>query len=50
MFKNQPGRYWVGNGWENVIKPGTADILVPRNTLLNEQWCDMLEKEPAGRR
>jgi DNA-directed RNA polymerase subunit beta' len=28
---------------EDVIKPGTADILVERNTLLNEQWCDILE-------
>ncbi len=27
---------------EDVLKPGTADILVPRNTLLHEQWCDLL--------
>ncbi len=29
---------------EGVLKPGAADILVPRNTLLlHEQWCDLLE-------
>lgn len=28
---------------EDILKPGTADILVPRNTLLHEQWCDLLE-------
>ncbi|MGL4859248.1 MAG: DNA-directed RNA polymerase subunit beta', partial [Enterobacteriaceae bacterium] len=28
---------------EDVLKPGTADILVPRNTLLSEGWCDLLE-------
>ena len=26
-----------------LLKPGTADILVPRNTLLDEHWCDVLE-------
>ncbi|UDG81326.1 DNA-directed RNA polymerase subunit beta' [Candidatus Profftia lariciata] len=29
---------------EAVIKPGTKDILVSRNTLLNEKWCDILEE------
>lgn len=28
---------------ENILKLYSADILVPRNTLLNEQWCDLLE-------
>ncbi|MGJ8713363.1 hypothetical protein ACQJ2W_022645, partial [Pantoea agglomerans] len=28
---------------EDVLKPGPADILVPRNTLLDEHWCDVLE-------
>jgi len=28
---------------ENVLKLNSADILVPRNTLLNEKWCDILE-------
>lgn len=29
---------------EDIIKPGSADILVPRNTLLNEKTCDLLEE------
>ncbi|KAG7531910.1 RNA polymerase Rpb1 domain 5 [Arabidopsis suecica] len=29
---------------ENVIIPNTNNILIQRNTLLNEQWCDLLEK------
>ncbi|MDO1900629.1 hypothetical protein Q2374_27340, partial [Escherichia coli] len=29
---------------EAVLKPGTADILVPRNPLLHEQWCDLLQE------
>ncbi len=29
---------------EDILKPGTADILVPRNTLLNEKLCDLLEE------
>lgn len=28
---------------EDIMKPGTMDILIKRNTLLNEQWCDILE-------
>ncbi|MDH2899059.1 DNA-directed RNA polymerase subunit beta', partial [Rahnella variigena] len=29
---------------EDILKPGTADILVPRNTLLHEKTCDLLEE------
>ncbi|AKZ66035.1 DNA-directed RNA polymerase subunit beta' [Candidatus Palibaumannia cicadellinicola] len=29
---------------EDVIKPGSKNILVKRNTLLNEQWCNILEE------
>ncbi|AYB48443.1 DNA-directed RNA polymerase subunit beta' [Candidatus Williamhamiltonella defendens] len=29
---------------EEVLKPGTADILIPRNTLLSEKCCDLLEE------
>ena len=29
---------------EDVLKPGSADILVARNTLLDEHWCDVLEQ------
>lgn len=28
---------------EDILIPGTADILIPRNTLLSEKWCDSLE-------
>jgi DNA-directed RNA polymerase subunit beta' len=30
---------------EDVLKPGSADILIPRNTLLDESKCDLLEAE-----
>ena len=29
---------------EDILKPGTADILIPRNTLLHEKQCDLLEE------
>jgi len=29
---------------EDIIKPGSADILVPRNSLLSEKCCDLLEE------
>lgn len=28
---------------EGILVPGTADILIPRNALLSEKWCDELE-------
>ncbi|PSU45538.1 DNA-directed RNA polymerase subunit beta' [Photobacterium frigidiphilum] len=28
---------------EDVLKPGTDEVLAPRNTLLDEKWCDLLE-------
>ncbi|MEH6532175.1 MAG: DNA-directed RNA polymerase subunit beta' [Photobacterium frigidiphilum] len=28
---------------DDVFKPGTDEILAPRNTLLDEKWCDLLE-------
>jgi len=28
---------------EDVLKPGTDEVLAPRNTLLDEKWCDILE-------
>lgn len=28
---------------EDLLQPHSADILVPRNTLLDEHWCDQLE-------
>ncbi|KXF80378.1 DNA-directed RNA polymerase subunit beta' [Enterovibrio coralii] len=29
---------------EDVMKPGTEEVLAPRNTLLDEKWCDILEQ------
>lgn len=29
---------------ENIFNPHNKKILIERNTLLNEQWCDILEK------
>nr|WP_283103835.1 DNA-directed RNA polymerase subunit beta' [Shewanella gelidii] len=29
---------------EDVYYPGTEDVFVPRNTLLDEAWCDKLEE------
>ncbi|MBF9001279.1 MULTISPECIES: DNA-directed RNA polymerase subunit beta' [Vibrio] len=29
---------------EDVLKPGTEDVLVPRNTLLDEKWCQILDE------
>lgn len=29
---------------QNVFIPNTKHVLIKRNTLLNEQWCDLLEK------
>lgn len=28
---------------EDILVPGTVDIVIPRNALLNEKWCDELE-------
>jgi len=28
---------------EDVLQPGTEEVLVPRNTMLDEKWCDVLE-------
>ena len=34
---------------EDVLRPGADDVLVPRNTLLDEQWCNMLERNSVDR-
>ncbi len=34
---------------EDVLKPGTEDVLIPRNTLLDEQWCNTLERNSVDR-
>ncbi|GAA4886095.1 DNA-directed RNA polymerase subunit beta' [Ferrimonas pelagia] len=28
---------------KDVFKPGTEEVLIPRNTLLDEKWCDVVE-------
>ena len=33
----------------DVLKPGTEEVLCPRNTLLDEKWVDKLEKEGVDR-
>ena len=34
---------------EDVLKPGTDEVLVARNTLLDEQWCNVLEANSVDR-
>ncbi|HCH0928773.1 TPA: DNA-directed RNA polymerase subunit beta' [Vibrio parahaemolyticus] len=29
---------------EDVLKPGTEDVLIPRNTLIDEKWCQIMEE------
>ncbi|KYK94494.1 DNA-directed RNA polymerase subunit beta', partial [Aggregatibacter actinomycetemcomitans serotype d str. SA269] len=29
---------------EDILKPGTEDVLIPRNTLLDEKLCDVLDE------
>jgi DNA-directed RNA polymerase subunit beta' len=33
----------------DVMKPGTDEVLCPRNTLLDEKWVDTIEKESVDR-
>ncbi|EEZ42058.1 DNA-directed RNA polymerase subunit beta' [Photobacterium damselae] len=28
---------------EDVLKPGTEEVLIPRNTLIDEKWCDIID-------
>uniref|UniRef100_UPI0035A10BE1 DNA-directed RNA polymerase subunit beta' n=1 Tax=Glaesserella sp. TaxID=2094731 RepID=UPI0035A10BE1 len=30
---------------EDVFKPGTEEVLIPRNTLIDEKWCDVIDRE-----
>jgi len=34
---------------EDVIKPGSDEVLVTRNTLLDEKWCNELERHSVDR-
>jgi DNA-directed RNA polymerase subunit beta' len=29
---------------EDVLKPGTEEVLIPRNTLIDEKWCQIMEE------
>ncbi|OBW91292.1 DNA-directed RNA polymerase subunit beta' [Gallibacterium genomosp. 3] len=29
---------------EDVFMPGTEEVLIPRNTLLDEKWCEVIDK------
>ncbi|WP_165312461.1 DNA-directed RNA polymerase subunit beta' [Vibrio ziniensis] len=34
---------------EDILKPGTEEVLVPRNTLLDEKWCQVLNENSVDR-
>ncbi len=34
---------------EDIMKPGTEEMLVPRNTLLDEKWCQILNENSVDR-
>ncbi|MGC9402192.1 DNA-directed RNA polymerase subunit beta', partial [Vibrio genomosp. F10 str. 9ZC157] len=34
---------------EDVLKPGTEDVLIPRNTLIDEKWCQIMEDNSVDR-
>ncbi|WHR50856.1 DNA-directed RNA polymerase subunit beta' [Vibrio furnissii] len=34
---------------EDILKPGTEEALVPRNTLLDEKWCQVLNDNSVDR-
>ncbi|WP_428774351.1 DNA-directed RNA polymerase subunit beta' [Vibrio sp.] len=29
---------------EDVLKPGTDEVLIPRNTLIDEKWCQIIDE------
>ncbi|WP_162045440.1 DNA-directed RNA polymerase subunit beta' [Vibrio taketomensis] len=34
---------------EDVLKPGTEDVLIPRNTLIDEKWCQIMEENSVDK-
>jgi DNA-directed RNA polymerase subunit beta' len=34
---------------EDVLKPGTEDILIPRNTLIDEKWCQIIDENSVDK-
>ena len=29
---------------EDILKPGSEEVLIPRNTLIDEKWCDVIDE------
>ncbi len=34
---------------EDVLKPGTEEILIPRNTLIDEKWCQIIDENSVDK-
>ncbi|WP_456296322.1 DNA-directed RNA polymerase subunit beta' [Vibrio sp. AK197] len=34
---------------EDILKPGTDDVLIPRNTLIDEKWCQIMEENSVDK-
>ncbi|GAD90248.1 DNA-directed RNA polymerase subunit beta' [Vibrio halioticoli NBRC 102217] len=34
---------------EDVLKPGTEEVLIPRNTLIDEKWCQVMDENSVDR-
>ncbi|BDU35694.1 DNA-directed RNA polymerase subunit beta' [Vibrio nigripulchritudo MADA3029] len=34
---------------EDILKPGTEDVLIPRNTLIDEKWCQIIDENSVDK-
>ncbi|WP_070962635.1 DNA-directed RNA polymerase subunit beta' [Vibrio sonorensis] len=34
---------------EDIVKPGTEEVLIPRNTLIDEKWCQILDENSVDK-
>ncbi|MDP5255470.1 MULTISPECIES: DNA-directed RNA polymerase subunit beta' [unclassified Vibrio] len=34
---------------EDVLKPGTQEVLIPRNTLIDEKWCQIMDENSVDK-
>ncbi|WP_104400292.1 DNA-directed RNA polymerase subunit beta' [Vibrio penaeicida] len=34
---------------EDIVKPGTEDVLIPRNTLIDEKWCQIIDENSVDK-
>ncbi|CAM3101428.1 DNA-directed RNA polymerase subunit beta' [Vibrio rarus] len=34
---------------DDVLKPGTEEVLIPRNTLIDEKWCQIMDENSVDR-